>query len=300
MRTFLERHPVYQRKTESNASQKEIAIIYTLYRRAMHVLKNLQWPTPGDGDPIDHLLGVDSPAAEYGAKDPSDREQSQIFQGRYPDDGEENDDLLGRSDYGEERSTAILVRDIFAAMVKHKILPGGRTAAPTAAPSPQPEHVQQPLGYNEVSSNSFYGIETPAIHGSYHPSWTQNSSATPTMSSPSFQVSSVQPQNTIFMNRGPMVRTDEQNLPEFDLQVMFDVWLSANASVNPYPPSSSNLPLTNLAYEQMGEFSDVSSWNGPSLHDSSALDEIGNTTIHPSNEAHGNLGYDLWQGMAGE
>ncbi|KAJ5738134.1 hypothetical protein N7493_001289 [Penicillium malachiteum] len=298
MRTFLERHPVNQRKTESKASQKEIAIIYTLYRRAMHVLKNLQWRTPGDGDPIDHLLGVDSPAAECGANDPRDRGQSQISQGRYPDDVEENDDLLERSDYGEERSTAILVRDIFAAMVKHKILPGGQTAAPTAAPSPQPEPVQQPLLYNEVSGNSMYGMETPDSHGSCHPSWTQNSSATPTISSPSFQVSSLQPQSTMFMNRAPMVSTNEHHLPEFDLQAVFDVWLSANASVNPYPPSSSNLPLTNLAYEQLGEFGDV--WNSTSLHDSSTLDGIGNTTIRSANEAHGNLGYDLWQGMTGE
>lgn len=261
----------------------------------MHVLKNLHWPIPGDGDPIDHLLGVDSPAAERGANDTSDPGQSGPSRGRYIDDEEEEDDLLQRSDYGEERSTAILVRDIFAAMVKHKITPGARTAAPTAVPSPQPEPVQQPLVYNEVSSDGLYGIETPGSHGSYHPSWTQNSSATPTMSSTSF--SPVPQQNTIFMNRGPMGSTEEQNLPEFDLQAMFDVWLSANASVNTYP-SSSTQPMTNLAYDQMGEFSDV--WNGPSLYNSSTLDEMGNPTIQPTHEAHDNLGYNLWQGMAGE
>jgi hypothetical protein len=251
---------------------------------------------PGDGDPIDHLLGVDSLAVEHVANDTSDPGQSRSSQGRYHDDGEGNDDLFQRPDYGEERSTAILVRDIFATMVKHRILPGSRTAAPTAVPSPQPEPVQQPLVYNEVSSNRLYGIETSGSHGSYHPPWTQNSSATPTMSRTSF--SSVQPQNTISMNRGPTTSTNQQHLPEFDLQAMFDVWLSANASVNPYSPGSSTLPMTNLAYEQMGEFSDV--WNGPSLYDSSTLDKVGNTAIQPTNEAHDNLGYDLWQGMTGE
>lgn len=246
---------------------------------------------PGDGDPIDHLLGVDSLAAEQVANDTSDPGLFRTSQGRYLDDGDGIDDLLQRPDYGEERSTAILVRDIFATMVKHRIFPGGQTVAPTAAPSPQPEPVQQPLVYNEDSSNRLTDKETSGSHGSYHPPWTQNSSAIPTMDRTSF--SSIQPKNTISMNRGLMTSTNEQHSPEFDLQAMFDVWLSANASVNPYCLSSSTLPMTNLAYEQMGEFSDI--WNGPSLYDTSTLDKVGNTPTEPINEAHDDLGYDLWQ-----
>lgn len=239
----------------------------------MYVLQHFQWPQPGAGDVIHHLLGIESPG----------RTNHENVDG--------DDDLPFRPDYGEERSTAILVRDIFATMVKRNMLPTVTTSArtgtpaapasvPGAAPSPQHHHplfdpsALEGIGDPEPDTSIRPARATapkagPSPQHHLHPSFVSSAfdgaaDAEPNISIRLAQTTSFPPpwgdpgvQASGDQSYIPMEpQAADVRTPSFDLQAMFDTWLSANVSFNPPTQTSPAVPLHVTAHRQADPYNE--------------------------------------------